>query len=134
MKASQLLAEAADLLERDGWQQGAYVNPITGCRCAEGAVWKHKVERVPTPALFNPDAFVYRNTSLMGDVPSRELIEVDEAVANAVWQVLGDMGLQSYGKSGALIRYNDTPGRTAVEVTTLLRKASEVATENEKES
>lgn len=52
MKPSQILFEAADILDRDGWCRGVYDNAVTGHHCAVGAIRSvgvdlvmHRVER-----------------------------------------------------------------------------------------
>lgn len=34
----QVYLDAADILERDGWGRGQYYDPVTGRRCAAGAL------------------------------------------------------------------------------------------------
>ena len=59
------LRAAADVLRRDGWTQGAYLNSDTGCRCLVGAL-----------------DYVYgrRGVGWMGDSSESEAYDALEAV------------------------------------------------------
>ncbi|MFB7853756.1 DUF6197 family protein [Rhodococcus qingshengii] len=96
-EVSNVLNHAADILERDGWIQGAMYNR-DGCRCALGAL--HSA--------------------------SRELGYDREPVWDACTLIgprLSDAGYTAWDLPG----WNDEDGRTITEVTTLFRNAAKAA-------
>lgn len=100
------LRNAADVIERDGWHQGAYFQPEDGngsggCRvCASGAI-NTAVHGFAWPPIF--------------DTSERER-------ADAAWYAASTF---ADGPWGSIVLWNDEPGRTAEEVIAALRGAAD---------
>ncbi|MFI6609294.1 hypothetical protein [Streptomyces sp. NPDC050507] len=100
---ADLFDKAARLLEEKGWTQGAFKVPETGAMCARGALYEAQGcewERSDLPG---------------GDLEPRGF---DWSRAHAINDTLTDYVPNEYG---FLPHWNDDEGRTAKEVTALLR-------------
>lgn len=93
------LRMAADVLERDGWTQGAF-HSLDGCHCAAGAL------ELAVGLRVNDEAH-------------------DERYIDAVRWLGNHVDVRP--TSLAVFAWNDTPGRTADEVIAALRAAADKA-------
>lgn len=94
----QIYREAADLIEKDAWVQGAYRSPL-GCWCLSGAI-----------------AFVAGG--LVGQIG----IAAASGGSEAFYERLSALETCLLpGDVRNIVGWNDTPGRTVEEVITLLR-------------
>jgi hypothetical protein len=112
---AELLARAADIIDRRGWFQGSYADD-NGCVCTLGAL---RVAAANIPA----DAPYWEVRAAALDLPGRFLgpnfDEVDKA-ALALEEYLDNNGINAYGVS----EWNDYIAATKEEVTTVLRAAA----------
>lgn len=106
MKTSEVLDRAADLLERDGWCQGA-LHDSAGRMCAVGALRRAIVVQVDL------------DPSTLGQVD-----EVEEAARRRLMAVADPRG---WVGAGGVPDWNDREGRTFQDVLDTFRKAAKNA-------
>ena len=97
------LRAAAEVLKRDGWTQGDYFDPESGCKCVSGAIAHVASQgRTPAPGRLDLDG------------------EFDRwaAAAKVFRRVVQD---------DSIVNFNDTTGRTADEVIAALEAAADAA-------
>jgi hypothetical protein len=101
------LRAAAEVLRRDGWQQGHYWDSVTGCHCIFGAA-----ANAVLPAAHSPEALLYG----IDEAPWQRMRRATDFLAAIVAK--GYDGLDGW---------NDAPGRTADEVIAALLAAADAA-------
>lgn len=97
---AQVLREAADLIEQEGWGQGAYYNPQDGCFCAVGAIGQ--------VATGTPSHGFWLNKGW------------------SVAEVLGDFIARQDGSPVNPVEWNDKEGQTAENVVQTMRDAADL--------
>lgn len=101
---NELLNKAADLIEERGWNQGDYRSPV-GALCAIGAIITANDEA----RGIHPETIEFN----LWSTPVREAVET------LAKQLDQEPLVPPY-----VMNWNDTPGRTATEVVSMLRKAA----------
>lgn len=111
MKTSEVLENAADILERDGWCQGNLVRP-NGSRCSIGAIRKALRDEMALKVRSDPDYII-----------SPAMTHYQEKLA--IQWVLD--AAEATGSVMHLPHWNDQPDRTKSEVLDAFRKAAKLA-------
>jgi hypothetical protein len=116
----EVLTEAINILEHDGWGQGEYHLP-DGCHCALGAIGLASGHHANVRILEDGDeVYVRFDESSHGD-HGDEAFEAFNAANRALKELLPD------GYSDHVPFWNDAPGRTKEQVLEKLREAQAAA-------
>jgi hypothetical protein len=116
----QVLRNAADYLETNGWIQGDFfvrtgMNHEPTAACALGAIQIAVVGfALDVFSLFNPGAPEFDTT-----------VRAAGLVVNHLRQLHNTARLSTSSQTTALVRWNDRNGRTAAEVVTAMREAAD---------
>lgn len=111
--AAEILRDAASLIETHGWTTGDYRSD-DGCLCADGAIQA-------ASGVASIDNGGFRDVHF--DSPDAPEVKAYRAAYNTACRAAEAADY----RIASIIGYNDAAGRTADEVTALLRSAAEVA-------
>lgn len=120
----EILLEAADLIEVDGWTQGDYhrFTRDGGCaHCADGSLYVAAgIHRLLDPAD-TPTGLTYTHKAYV----ATGAVDDDAFWAySAAYDAAGQVADRRVGRSLGIIGYNDQPDTTAADVVSALREAA----------